>query len=247
MANPPDDFHNSYAPFPTTSWTLVTDLQQLSADRRRVLFDEWIVRYWKPLYTFFRSKQQSREQAADLVQGFLERFLAGDKIMQLNNQEQRFRDWLLVSARNFLIDELRKAKAAKRRPALGVMSIEELRIRDGDPYEPAADDSPETAYFEAWRRNLLELAMRAVAAECDEQDCSRDFHVFCDFYVNELAGTLSWEDVAARHGLPDARAAARTADRIKARLKVAMRRELQCSGDREEEINAEVRAILFDQ
>jgi RNA polymerase sigma factor (sigma-70 family) len=235
---------DSHVRFPTTSWTLVRQLQELSEDRRRELFDHWLRHYWKPLYAYFRSQRQSREQAADLVQGFLHRFLQGDKILQADKPEKRFRDWLLVAARNFLIDDLRKQKAGKRAPPQGIASFEAFRSEDGDAYEPAADDDPQKAYLEAWRRDLLDRAVKAVHEECRRRERLVDYQLFRDYYMTDQAARRSWKELAAAAGLADWRDAARKADWVKARLSRTVRHEIRNYVDTDEEVDDEVRELF---
>src|SRR5688572_10507796 len=122
---------DSRARFPTTSWTLIENLQRLSNEQRRALFDEWLIRYWKPLYAYFRTQSKTPEQAGDLVQGFLCSFFAADKVLKVNSQQGRFRNWLLVCARHYLISEGRRQRGARRRPAAGIVSFEALATADG--------------------------------------------------------------------------------------------------------------------
>jgi len=238
-AGPPD----SHARFPTTSWTLVRDLQNLAVQQRRELYEALLRRYWKPLYAYFRSKRKSPEQSADLVQDFLQRFLEGDKILQANRADKRFRDWLMVSARNFLIDEVRKEKAAKRGPDQGI-SFEALRSETGAAYEPAADESPESAYTEAWRRGILQQALAAVAEQSALRGRTLDYQIFCAYYLSDSGDGRSWKDLARDHELADWREANRKAEWVKAQLVRFIRGEIRRYVDSESDVDQEIRDLL---
>lgn len=235
---------DSHVRFPTTSWTLVCNLQQLSAEHRQELLNDLLRRYWKPLYAYFRSKRKPPEQSADLVQGFLQRFLEGDKVLQADQPEKRFRDWLMVSARNYLVSVHRQEAAAKRRPVNGLVSFEALRSEDGDAYEPTGDDTPESAYLEAWRRGLIDRAMRLVAEESSMRGRNVDFQIFCDYYISERPASCTWQDLACKYGFNDWRDAARKADWVKAQFARIIRREIRKYVDSDTEIDGEIRELL---
>jgi RNA polymerase sigma-70 factor (ECF subfamily) len=239
-----DEQAESRAAFPSTVWSLIRAAQRASADHHGDALGNLLSRYWKPIYAYYRSRGKTREQAADLVQGFFYSFVKTEKILKVQRLEKRFRDWLLVCARHYMLDQFRREKAVKRRPTEGLVSFEALREQDGEAFEPAANEDPRRAFDEAWRRDLLDRAFRAVADECDAKDRSGDYRIFVDYYCNSQPVQPTWQEIAARYAIANWKEATRKADWVKSRLSQAIRNEVAHYVDREEDIDEEIRALF---
>lgn len=232
-----------HAVFPTTSWTLIRDLQSLPQQERRDLWETWLRGYWRPLYAFFRRHVRTRQRAEDLVQGFLQGFLAADKIQHAARRESRFRSWLLACARNYLVSEARKERAHRRRPPGGILSFQDLCRADGEAFEPAAEDRPDDAYLDAWRRELLDRALREVRDEAIHAGRAMDYEIFERYYLPGEATQPSWANLAAEHRLVGWKFAARKADWVKLRLARAIRRQVRHYVESDAEVDGEIRDL----
>ncbi len=230
--------------FPTTSWTSIRDVQNVSESQRRELLDGLLRRYWKPLYAYFRQKGQTPADAEDLVQGLMNELLAKDKLAELEQSRGRFRSWLRVCARHFLVDHLRHQRAGKRDPGTPLVSFEELAASDGLPFEPAGPDTDD-GFADAWRRSVLTRAITLTRKACEDAGRSEDFAIFCRYYCSGESEQLSWKQIAARHNLANWKYAARKADWVKSRLAMAVRTEIRQYVDSESEVDDEIRDLLF--
>jgi RNA polymerase sigma factor (sigma-70 family) len=239
-----DQRRESHVRFPTTSWTLIRDAQGGPSQERKQALADLLRGYWRPLYAYFRGKRRSRADSQDLVQGFLHALVATGGIDKFERAaSSRFRSWLRASARNFMLDEIRKAKAGKRKPPKGVISFADLTLANGRPFEPAEMDGSDP-FTDAWRRELVDRAIKTVCEVCEESDRRVDYDLFLEYYVNDRDQQPTWKELAEKHALGDWKEAARKADWVKSKLTEAIRGAIRCYVEHEEEIDTEIRELL---
>lgn len=228
--------------FPTTSWTLIRQAQDADGEQRRDLLQALLRRYWKPIYAYFRAKGKSQADAEDLVQSFLNRFVVNDTLLKSVQPGRRFRCWVRVCARNFLIDQDRWENAARRAPQQGLISFAALESERGAAFEPADDDA-DAAFVDVWRRELLDRAMFRLAQTCADGDRQRDLDLFLAYFLPTGEFPLTWAELAAEYGLPDWQHAARKAHWVRARFAESIREEVRSYVDDESEIDAEIMTL----
>lgn len=235
--------------FVSTIWEDIRAAQRLDSKHRPEVLGPVLSRYWKPLYALYLSllrsqpRAKARDEAEDLVQDFLTMLMESDRILNVREGQGRFRDWLVVCARNFMFDHHRRAAAKKRRPQEGVVSLESLRAVDGDPFEPADTDDPEQAFRDSCRRDLLERALREVQARNIAAGREVDFNVFSVYYLADDPRP-TWKQVAERFDLRDWKEAAYRSERIKGQLADAIRDAVRRDVDSESEVDEEIRELL---
>lgn len=234
----------SRADFPLTAWSVVRQAQALPSAERLPALEVLVRRYWKPIYAYFRSQGKSPADAADLTQAFLTAVLEGNKLLQVDNQNGRFRDWLRACLRNFMRSAARKQFAQKRHPPQGVASLDALVASDGKPFEPGGTDDPEAALEDAWRRDLLDRALRKVEAIAAAKERELDYQIFLEYYCGDEQHEVTWQELAAKYRLPQWKQAARRADWVKEQLAQAIRDEVARYAASEEEIDDEIRTLL---
>lgn len=234
----------SRAPFPSTSWTLIRRARELTGADQVAALDELLRQYWRPVYSFFRSKGKTPQTAEDLAQEFLAKLVEDKKLDAVKSPTLRFRNWLLVCARNFMLSRDRKEGARRRRPVGGVASLAKLGTQDGTPFEPQADQSPDQAFLDAWRRSVLESSTQLVQEECLAKNRMVDWHVFVDYYLAEGDTTPTWQELADRYRLPTWKHAARKADWVKQRLATAIREVIAQYVPAESDLDDEIRDLL---
>jgi DNA-directed RNA polymerase specialized sigma24 family protein len=139
--------------FPRTDWAELTR----AADAEPAPLDRLIRLYWQPLKIFLVATFPSLSgQADELLQDF-----AGDKMLRegwLKKADQtrgRFRDFLKISLRNFILDYLSKTEV-KNPP----VSLEELE-------QEIPESAASAEEFDlAWTHAVLSEALRRMEADC---------------------------------------------------------------------------------
>lgn len=151
--------------FQTTCWTQLQDARTSDEERERLIVDDLLHRYWKPVYCYLRKKGHSNDAAKDMTQGFFVEIVLGRRLFQeADARKGRFRSFLLTALKRYLIDLHRHESAEKRsHPGTRVAwaDIDLSRVPTVLPGE-----SPEDCFNHAWIAELLERVMLEVKREC---------------------------------------------------------------------------------
>ena len=101
--------------FVTTRWSLVTKAGYGSDEERQRALAQLCEDYRMPLLNFLRRQYSlSREDAEDIVQGFLIKLAAGPMVARVDREKGSFRTFLIGCIKDAHFSELRKAGAQKR-------------------------------------------------------------------------------------------------------------------------------------
>jgi RNA polymerase sigma-70 factor (ECF subfamily) len=131
--------------------------------------------YWFPLYAYVRRHGQSKEDAEDLTQAFFARFLAKNYLEGLSAERGRFRAFLLVSLKHFLINEWDKSQTRKRGGGEAPLSLDwqtaDTKFQVADTTEP----SPDKAFDREWALALLNKVINRLQKECEDDGKAKLF------------------------------------------------------------------------
>jgi len=151
--------------FQTTHWTGIIAARTMHEDRRREVFQELCVKYWKPVYAYLRRKGCDAAKAEDLTQGFFHDIVLEKQLVQQAQQSKgRFRSFLLTALNRYVINEHKYQQAAKRRPKEGLVPLDAF-----DPSTLVASSSrhsPEQAFNYTWASDLLREVYAEVKEAC---------------------------------------------------------------------------------
>src|SRR5271154_5319872 len=139
--------------FPRTDWAELGPAAV--ADTARL--DRLIRLYWTPLRIFLVSAFPSLKDQADvLLQEFAEdKILKTGWLERADPERGKFRDFLKISLRNFVLDRLSRAEV-KHAP----VSLDELEVD-----LPAPEETSE-AFDLTWVRTVLAETLRRMEADC---------------------------------------------------------------------------------
>jgi RNA polymerase sigma-70 factor (ECF subfamily) len=155
MPASPDGF------FATTRWTMVRDAGASAADALESLCGA----YWFPIYAYVRRHGFSKEDAEDLTQAFFAKLLERRDFAGLNQENGRFRSFLLAALKHFLSNERDRAGRLKRGGNITHFSLDwqsadaQFQIADGGQV------SPDAAYDREWAVALLERVVVRLGGE----------------------------------------------------------------------------------
>jgi DNA-directed RNA polymerase specialized sigma24 family protein len=105
------------------------------------------------------------EEARDVVQGFFANFLEKDYLKAVKPEKGRFRSFLLVAVKHFLLNERDKLRAQKRGGGVKMLSLDFNEAEDRYGVEPASQETPETLFQRRWARELADSAMQMLEGE----------------------------------------------------------------------------------
>ena len=144
--------------FATTHWSVVLAAGEENTPQSAAALEQLCRSYWYPLYAFVRRQGRSPEDAQDLTQDFFAHLLSNGFPCGARPERGKFRSFLLVALRHFLVDQHRHADAAKRGGGQTLISLDIncAEARFGE--EPHHASTPEKLYERAWAMTLLERA-----------------------------------------------------------------------------------------
>lgn len=180
--------------FETTRWSLVMRARGADADARAAL--EALCRtYRPPVLAYVRSHVRVPDGAEDLTQAFFARFLEQAWHANADPERGRFRSFLLIALKRFLIDAGAEASARKRGGGFRFESLDEVNEVAGDPAETA-----ERAFEREWARAVLAAAFRRLRDEAVRTDRLALFERLSEFLL-EAPDEADYSRVADELGL----------------------------------------------
>jgi RNA polymerase sigma factor (sigma-70 family) len=146
--------------FATTRWTVVIDAarggeETAARDALGTLFQT----YWQPLYRFARRKGKSKEDAEDLVQGFLAHLQEKHSLRNVDRAKGRFRTFMLASFNHWIISEWKHATRQKRGGGVPPLSFDWESAETGLKLEVADERSPDRLFDREWALALLDKVL----------------------------------------------------------------------------------------
>jgi len=155
--------------FPPTRWSMVAVAGSDQTASRQAL--ERLCRdYWPPLYTFFRNRGSSVEDAKDLTQSLLSGLIEREAFEELSSERGRFRTFLLRCAKNHLANDRQARVAQKRGGGAPHFSID---TEEGEACLAALSDhdemTPDLIYERQWSTSLLRRVMERLASLYDQE------------------------------------------------------------------------------
>lgn len=183
--------------FETTNWTLVLTASDEQADLREHALESLCQSYWYPLYSYVRRRGNTHADAEELTQDFFVRFIDGQFLAGLSPEKGRFRSFLLVCLKRFLINAHEARAAAKRGGGVRHVPWDSAEAERRYRGESAADQSPDRAYERQWALSVLAEAMGELEAEQVKTSKSERFAEL-KVYLVDSDNAPSHAQVAAR-------------------------------------------------
>lgn len=189
-----------YGRFATTHWSVILAAQDLSSPQAGEAMEKLCLTYWLPLYAFVRQRGYGPEDAQDLTQEFFTRFLKKNSLGQAEQARGKFRNFLLVSLKNFLADEWDHHQAEKRGGGARLISLEDWNPEREYLLEPAGAQTPDQAYDRRWAYTVLDQA----ALRLRQEYAAAGKAVLYEQLMNFLSAEAeTYAAAAARLGVPE--------------------------------------------
>lgn len=148
--------HTSPQPmFLTTRWSVVLAAKDKASPGCSEALETLCRTYWYPLYAFVRSSGYSPHDAQDLTQGFFARLLAKDYLRLVDREKGRFRTFLKMALKRFLVHERERSRAEKRGGSQALLSFDTTMAEQRFQAQGAQTLAPDQIYDQHWAFALL--------------------------------------------------------------------------------------------
>ncbi|MEO5712453.1 MAG: sigma-70 family RNA polymerase sigma factor [Luteolibacter sp.] len=198
--------------------------------------------YWYPLYVFVRRQGHGAHDAQDLTQAFFARLLEKDYLQSVEREKGRFRTFLIVAMKRFLLNEWDKLRTQKRGGNFIHLPLDtdlaESRYMDESSETLPADQ----VYERRWALTLLDQAMTRLRADYVDSGRRKEFEHLKSFLTAER-GEVSYRGIAS--ALEMTEGAARVAlHRLRKRFREIFREEIAGTVSSGDEVDDEVRYVV---
>jgi RNA polymerase sigma factor (sigma-70 family) len=230
------------ARFLTTHWSAVLRAGQTDSPQAKDALAELCRTYWYPLYAFARRQGHGPQDAEDLTQGFFARILAANTVADAQREKGRFRSFLLVAFRRYMVNEWQRQHAQKRGWFHELVSIDHEKAEAVLESELACAPTPEAFYERQWALTLLEEVMRRLRDEYVSSGRAALFE-----HLRACAGgdesALPYATIAARLKLTEA-AVKMAVRRLRLRYREILREEIGKTVHEPAEVDDEIRCLF---
>jgi RNA polymerase sigma-70 factor (ECF subfamily) len=234
------------ATFFTTQWSLIEAASQDHEDEDRILIGSLLRRYWKPVYCFLKRRGYNNEEAKDLTQAFFHEVVLGRELIQRADKSKgRFRSFLLVALRNYIISTRDREFAQKRIPKNKLVSLDALE--DSGLDHACTQLTPEDSFNYTWVSGLLEHVLEDVKTGCYEDGMTVHWHLFYERVlepIREKVAPPPMEQLCHKYRVKDPATASNMIVTTKRRFRTALREHLRGLVTSDEEVDVELAEIM---
>ena len=229
--------------FHTTCWTVIADSNTSNDEKSRLIINDLLGLYWKPVYCYLRRKGCDNETSKDLTHDFfLEIVLGRELIGKADKSKGKFRTFLLTALDNYVIDLHRKESSSKRQPQGDILQLDDIDI-------PCHDHtlSPQEEFNHAWVSELLDKTLSEVQQECQQTNKQIHWAVFTAKVLTPIVeGTKppSLTELCRKHGIDTEAQASNMITTVKRRLRKHLKRSLRQIVCSDSDIDLEISALL---
>jgi len=230
--------------FVTTRWTQVLSARGESPEAQMALA-ELSEAYWMPVFRFIRRSHYADDCARDLTQEFFAQLLAHHGLDQVQQGKGRFRSYLLGAVKHVLSDQLDRVNAAKRGGGQQLVPLDlstETHTTASLTIPDSASPAPDAFFDRQWALNVIDRALKAVAAEFETAGKGRYFETLKPWLIGE-ASSLSQSEAA--HELSLSEGAVKVAiHRLRKSFREFVKQEIAGTVDKSVAVQEEMRYLL---
>ena len=233
--------------FLTTHWSLIQTVgQDEDLDKDHALIDLLIKRYWKPVYCYLRRRGYGNEQAKDLTQSFFYDVVLGRHLIQKADPAKgRFRSFLLMALKRYLLTVRDKEAAQKRIPKSKLASLE--TIEEDELLKACTQLTPEDSFNYSWISALLERVLEQVRDDCYRDGKTVQWHVFQARILGPIMDRippLSMDEICHKYGIINPAKASNMIVTVKRHFSTVLRKHLRESVTSDEEVTDELQEMM---
>ena len=228
--------------FLTTHWSMVLAAKDKSSPACSEALESLCRAYWYPLYAFVRSSGYSPHDAQDLTQGFFERLLAKDYLRVVQQDKGRFRTFLKMAMKRFLINEWERGKAEKRGGGQITLGFDTSAAEQRFQSQSLHSLPPDQIYDRQWAFTLLGETTARLEREYTAANKASELKALKP-YLTEERGQIPYAEIAST--LRTSEGAARVAvHRLRKRFRELFRTVIAETVSEPQEVDEEMHHII---
>ncbi len=228
--------------FPATQWTVVLAAGATRSPEAMAALGRLCGSYWYPLYAFVRRNGYSPADAQDLTQEFFARLVEHNWVAHAVREKGRFRSFLLIALKRFLVKEWEKSRALKRGGQVQFVRFPLDSAESRYSREPADPRTPEQAFEAHWALALLEKVLNRLREEYGREGKAKLFEVLEPCLVGE-SDTQPYATLCPQLGVSEA-ATKMATSRLRQRYREFLREEIAQTVASPSEVDEEVRHLF---
>jgi RNA polymerase sigma-70 factor (ECF subfamily) len=233
------------AQFTTTHWSVVLAAGQDSSPAAREALERLCRTYWYPLYAYARRQGCGPEDAEDLTQEFFARLLAHRDLESVRREKGRFRSYLMVSLKHFLINEWKRNRTGKRGGRHIFIPLDQALAEDFYSREPADTQTAEKIFERRWATTTLEHILILLEKEYAASGRARQYGCLKGFLSDEK-NPRTQSEIAVELGISEG-AVKQAVHRMRQRYRELLREQIAhtvaAAGDVEDELRHLIAAL----
>lgn len=171
---------NNGASFNPTCWTKI--ISAGSGDEKSL--NEFCRQYWHPLYAFARKSGKSQAEAQDATQGFFVNLLEKEKLQEVERGRGRFRNFLLILFKRYMINEYTRTQAEKR--GGGTFKVDFSEVEE---WVSSQILSPDDLFNKSWALTVLDQVMEELEKRFEEKGELKRFEIMMPYLDNSAGQT----------------------------------------------------------
>lgn len=228
--------------FLTTRWSIVLSARDHASSSSTLALESLCRTYWYPLYVFVRRQGNGAHDAQDLTQEFFARLLEKDYLQSVEREKGRFRTFLIMAMKRFLMNEWDKAHTRKRGGNIPHLALDADLAESRYLAEPSEIHPADQVYERRWALTLLDQAMARLRSDYEGSGREKEFEHLKgsltagrgEVSYQEIAGALQMTEGAARVAL----------HRLRKRFREVFREEIASTVSTSAEVDDEVRHVV---
>jgi DNA-directed RNA polymerase specialized sigma24 family protein len=233
--------------FPSTNWSVILAAGRSLAEPEiaQAALGELCQVYWRPLYSFVRSRGYTVHDAQDLTQSFFAHLIEHKIYAHVDRQKGRFRWFLLASAKHFLVNASDRERTLKRGGGQSFLPLHEQQIDDAESlFQTHGSVSNGDQIFDrSWAEALIAVGMERLSADYKRESKESLFNELKIFLTGSAEPLPTYSELA--HRLKIAESTLRShVTRLRARYREVLRAEVRRTVDTEAEVDEELHELL---
>ena len=230
------------AAFPTTHWSLVLAAGEGGSAQAAEALARLCSGYWYPVYAYVRRDGHDVHSAQDLTQEFFFRLIEKDFVAGAVQEKGRFRSYLLIALKRFLVNEWQRTQAQKRGGGQACLSLDFASAEECYQLELVDKMTADRVYERRWTLALLDAVMETLRLEYVAEAKGELFEQLKIFLYGEKAAS-SQVEIGIRFGLSES-AIKSTVHRLRRRYRELLHEEVAKTVASRLDVEDELRHLL---